>query len=245
MKIMTKPNHTAREAMMDHWTIQYGKHHEDKEPLYSRTRDCFEGHFQKCRGKVVQKVPPWKNNKIGVDTSLTKNINKKTVSQEVQKALGLETIERYKDHYCVYTDGSKMEDRTATAVFIPSTGEKLILRLADSSSVYGAELSVIREAIKWITENKHTIITNIYVIFTDSLSAAESIKNRSATSRPNLLTEVFEMNNLLRSEEVTVVWIPSHVNITGNEEADKAAKEGLQLEAVNCTTYIEWPELTK
>ena len=94
-----------------------------------------------------------------------------------------------------------MEDRTAAAVFIPSTGEKLILRLADSSSVYAAELSAIREAIKWITKNKHTIIADRYAIFTDSLSAAESIKNRAATSRPNLLTEVFEINNLLRPEK--------------------------------------------
>jgi len=243
VKILTKPNHTAREAMMDHWTIQYGKHHKDRAPLYSRTRDFFEGHFQECRGPVVQKAPPWKNNKIGVDISLTNNINKKTVSPEVQKALALETIERYKEHCCIYTDGSKLEDRTAAAVYIPSTGEKLTLRLADSSSVYAAELSAIREAINWITENKHRIITNRYAIFTDSLSAADSIKNRTATSRPNLLTEVFETNNLLRTEEVTVIWIPSHVNITGNEEADKAAKEGLQLGAVNCTTYIEWPEL--
>ena len=191
---------------------------------------------------MFQNSPPWRNERIHVDLSLTKSIDKKTVPPEIQKTLSLELIDRYRNHTCIYTDGSKYEDSAAAAVVIPEIGYRRILRLADSSSVYATEMTASRDAVDWIFENR-TLARDRFAIFTDSLSAAESVKALQSDSRPTLMAEVLESINRLGPGDVTLVWIPSHVGIRGNEEADAAAKEGLHLPTVNSTTYIERKEM--
>jgi ribonuclease HI len=243
VKIVTSKDHAAEEVMKDHWTLHRDKFQQGKEPLYKRTREFFDTNYQDCKGPLFQNSPPWKNERIHVDLSLTRSIDKKTVSPDVQKLLSVELIDRYKGHTCIYTDGSKYEDTAAAAVVIPEIGYRRILRLADSSSVYATELTAIRDAIDWISKNR-TAERDRFAIFTDSLSAAESVKAQRSDSRPTLMMEVLENINRLGPGDVTVVWIPSHVGIRGNEEADAAAKEGLHLPAVNSTTYIERKEMT-
>ena len=66
-----------------------------------------------------------------------------------------------------------------------------ICRIANDSSIYSAELTAIIEAIKWIIENENEN-ANIYIIFTDSLSVATSIKETRSCSRPNLFLEFID-----------------------------------------------------
>ncbi|KAH3890427.1 hypothetical protein DPMN_014508 [Dreissena polymorpha] len=48
-------------------------------------------------------------------------------------------------------------------------------------------------------------------------------------SRPDILTSILELHQqcLDKSLKVTLEWCPAHVNISGNEQADRGAKEGL------------------
>jgi ribonuclease HI len=242
VKIITTKDHVAEDAMKDHWTIHYDRYPVGKEPLYTRTKDFFDSCFQECKGPVLQKSPPWRNGNIEVDLSLTRTIDKRTMSPEIQKMYALELIDRYRHHTCIYTDGSRYEDTSAAAVVIPDIGYRRILRLADSSSVYATELTAIRDAIDWISEHR-TQQMDTFAIFTDSLSAAESVKVQTSDSRPTLMMEVIDSINKLGRTNVNLVWIPSHVGIRGNEEADAAAKEGLNLPTVNSTSYIERNEM--
>jgi len=241
-KISTTKNHPAEQAMMDHWTLHTNKFKTDKEPLYNRTAEFNNTHTHKCRGPTFQETPPWKNKRIQTDTTLTKTINKKTVNPEIQKLLTLSKIDEYNDSIRIYTDGSKFEDTTSAAVIVPEAGVRKVFRIADSSSVYAAELTAIKEAINWInTQPMHN--NNKFTIFTDSLSSAQTIKSQRGTSRPTLMIELNEAINRLETRDVTVVWIPGHVGVRGNEEADAAAKEGLNLRNVNSTDYIEYSEM--
>ncbi|GBL78410.1 putative RNA-directed DNA polymerase from transposon X-element [Araneus ventricosus] len=66
-----------------------------------------------------------------------------------------------------------------------------------------------------------------FIIYTDSLSALESMKSFYMHShRHPLVLNVLHLLNKLASRDFNILlcWVPSHVGIVGNEKADKAAK---------------------
>src|SRR5699024_10534350 len=70
--------------------------------------------------------------------------------------------------------------------------------------------------------------TSNYVICTDSRSALQAIMKPShKTSCPGLTEEIHHQLFCLEQEgfKISFQWIPSHVGILGNEQADKAASE--------------------
>ena len=68
------------------------------------------------------------------------------------------------------------------------------------------------------------------VLFVDSLSALQSLENFNTNTRPDLIFEIFQLIYQLYKKEnhITFCWIPSHCNIAGNEQVDKAAKRGAE-----------------
>ena len=61
-----------------------------------------------------------------------------------------------------------------------------------------------------------------YAIFTDSLSTIDNLASSRSRSRPNLLSDVIDLLHNINSQ-ISVVWVPSHIGITGNERADRLA----------------------
>jgi len=85
------------------------------------------------------------------------------------------------------------------------------------SSVLSSELIAIHEAVKIALK-----IPGKHAICSDSLSALKSLTNPNNHSYypstiKNLVSNHFP--------KIILIWIPSHIGITGNENADKAAKE--------------------
>jgi len=245
LKFMTKIKGSAlspvSETLQQHWTNEYRTRHSKFRSIYTRTFDFLSSLNTSFKGPSFPQTPPWINKTIKVNTSLRKSQNKKVDHPDCTKRFVLEIIQKYQHHTCIYTDGSKAGNVVAAAFAIPSEHVYQQMRLCDYSSVYAAELTAIKEAMQWISQNESE--SQNFVIFSDSLSVLTSLKRHTSKSRPTLLGEAIEIHNSIALSTVELVWIPSHVDIHGNEIADTLAKEALSISHINSTRYIEIPEV--
>ena len=119
---------------------------------------------------------------------------------------------------------------TAAAMVCPAI-ENLCktYRLPDGCSIFTAEAYAIRQVLVTIYIFKDTTPENI-VVFSDSLSCLEAIKHYQIKNP--FICEILNLLHQLSSEfnkNIHLCWIPSHVDIKGNETAGLAAKSGLNL----------------
>lgn len=129
----------------------------------------------------------------------------------------------FPNHYTIYTDGSRLDEKTAAAFWDPNTQNYGKFKLNNKFSVYCAELVAILEALKYIREINY----EYYAILSDSKSALEKIKNLNQNSRFNYL--VFEILKIIQylqfnNKKIKLVWVKAHCNIINNEIVDQLAK---------------------
>lgn len=120
----------------------------------------------------------------------------------------------------IYTDGSKTNNGVACAAH--QLNRNIVQILPQQASIFTAELYAILNALKIIEQNNH----GEYTIFSDSKSAIDAIKQYN--NHNPIITKIFEwlINLFARQRVVTLCWVPSHVGVKGNEEADKLANNG-------------------
>ncbi|GBN10215.1 hypothetical protein AVEN_200672-1 [Araneus ventricosus] len=115
--------------------------------------------------------------------------------------------------------GSKCSSCTSfVCVFINST---LSFQLHPSCSIFTAEITAILRALSQISSGP----PDNYIIFSDSLSALESMTSLNRFSHP-LTINILELHDRLTTKDFTILfcWIPSHVGISGNEQADNLGR---------------------
>ena len=97
------------------------------------------------------------------------------------------------------------------------------LRTSSHSCISSIELAAIEDCLVHVKDSYQgeTLDT---VILSDSLSALEALKDCDHFDRNinKILTIISEMQESGR--KVTLVWVPAHVRIPGNEKADALAK---------------------
>ncbi|XP_045541201.1 uncharacterized protein LOC123722730 [Papilio machaon] len=153
------------------------------------------------------------------------------INTEISKLSNQEEIVQIcPPHACqIYTDGSKQENGAVGAAFVcwdphtnRSTPKKY--KLHHTCTVFQAELFAIAEACNW-ARNKKFIST---YIFSDSLSSIQAIHNRSNTHP--LVTKIHYIIHSHRDiGEIKILWVKSHIGITGNETADSLANSAATL----------------
>ncbi len=134
----------------------------------------------------------------------------------------------YPIHKHIYTDGSKDPTHGTTGIGVFQQHHQLNNkgRLRNHSSVFTAELTAILAALQFKTTQ--TPNTNT-LICSDSLSSLQAIQNKNTKSNPELIPQILQTAQQLvnMGNNITLLWIPAHVGIPGNEKADKLAKNAL------------------
>ena len=165
-----------------------------------------------------------KKPKVNLDLIKYKKCNTPTIVFEKEvKSLQ----EQYQDHIHIFTDGSK--DNMAVGSASHSVIGDRVCGLSIHSSVFTSECIAIQMALKTI-ESSHQ---NKFIIFSDSLSALQSISN-IAVKNPHIHKIISHLETLYNNgKDIIFCWIPSHTGIKGNEEVDAMAKVGLELNPEN------------
>ncbi len=161
-------------------------------------------------------LPPWciKTPEVNLDLHKT---TKSCQAAEYYKAIFCDFINSKVDYTNVYTDGSK-DDSGVGAAAVCGTSV-ITIRLPHEASIYTAEAKAILIALDIIAISDK----NKFLILSDSLSCLASILSCNYTN-PLIKEILLKLNTRLVTKVVEFCWIPSHVGITGNEQADNAAK---------------------
>ncbi|GFW75924.1 probable RNA-directed DNA polymerase from transposon X-element [Trichonephila clavipes] len=126
---------------------------------------------------------------------------------------------RYSKYIPVYTDGSKTAAHVGCGVIFNNT--ILSFSLHTSMSVFSAELTAILVALQHIIVSNH----RHFCVYTDSMSALESLHFSTEHRHPTVIEILLLLRKLERKGfDVIFSWVPGHVGILGNEQADTAAR---------------------
>ena len=172
---------------------------------------------------IISEIPPWTLHRPRVNLELSSLSKKDTPSPVfIQKFNEIKN----EHSYCtpIYTDGSKDNDRVGCGTIIDNSSFKQ--RLPSNASIFTAEVTAIDLALDAITESDD----DHFIIFSDSLSVLLSLHNMKLDN-PLILKLLEKLHHLSCAHKtIHLCWIPSHIGIRGNEAADMAAKESLNLD---------------
>lgn len=133
--------------------------------------------------------------------------------------------------YELYTDGSKLNDKTGAGFCCINNNNIFYtkqIKLQDKCSVFQAELYAIQEALAFLVSEIHPEHGETVTIFTDSQAAQKAIHD--INTKHTIVNEIHTLLNTLNNIETThIVWIKAHAGNKGNEEADRLAKNGTKL----------------
>ncbi|XP_045466643.1 uncharacterized protein LOC123675338 [Harmonia axyridis] len=214
-------NPTRHQLYRPRYSETYTNQPNLRQPLYHLlNHNLLETNFPKSLPYRNTRSPPWTMNSPVIDTSL-KAFNKDETHCDIIRNHFKDRISHYKKEEIIFTDASKSARGTGCA-FLTASSEKRF-KLPKDCSIFTAELFAIKKALECIAE----LGTSHPIIITDSHSSLHAIQR---TYKDN--TIVNDITDLICSiqdnnKSLTLMWIPSHCGIDGNEMVDAAAKEAI------------------
>ena len=167
-----------------------------------------------------QQYPPWCITPATIDWSMQSG-KKSSTDPSIYLSKFVDLRLKYHDHIFIYTDGSKDGPRSGAAATSAHWQSKY--RLPDHSSIFSAELTAIALALVQISSRSESC----WVIASDSKSALQAIHNNKWQNP--FVSQVASKLHALNSTGKTIIltWVPSHMGIRGNDQADTLAKLAL------------------
>ncbi|XP_023211412.1 uncharacterized protein LOC111614264 [Centruroides sculpturatus] len=166
----------------------------------------------------IDSIPPWSTPAINVDLSL-KQFPKESMPDYVYRQCFAEIQHNDRNLIPIYTDGSKLDDYVGSAFICQD--EIVAEQITLNSSIFIAELHAIHLALNYVIRKGHRRC----VIYTDSVSALQALISCEPSSH-SIVIKIRKLfcHLLARNISIKFCWVPGHVGIRGNEEADAAAK---------------------
>ncbi|GFU04143.1 RNase H domain-containing protein [Trichonephila clavipes] len=126
---------------------------------------------------------------------------------------------RYSDYFPIYRDLSKRTDYVGCGVVMEDNRRGY--QLDNCCSVFTAEAITLHLALQLIDPQT----ARKYCIYTDSMSVLEVIENYNDRCH-HVVCDIIDITSRLHGKgcDIQFCWIPSHVGITGNEQADLVAR---------------------
>jgi len=147
-----------------------------------------------------------------------------------------ELLSVFEDYMHIYTDGSK--DGATVGAAAVTKGQIMVRRLPDHASIFSAEAQAILLALDIANQSAQTKV----LIMSDSLSCLQSIENRNHQN-PIILQVLTNLHHLLSSgKKIFMMWLPSHIGLTGNSAADAAAKAALRLQPQPSGVFVPYSD---
>ena len=145
--------------------------------------------------------------------------------------------------YTIYTDGSKTENGVGSGFVVYYKGTRIQTEshsLPDSTTVFQAEIVAIYKAMLYMVNRCSTHKVSYLKILCDSQAAIKALNSHDVRSL-TVLNTIHALNDVADLTVSTrLIWVKVHIGIEGNEEADKAAKEGADTPDTTHLVDIPW-----
>ncbi|GBN58765.1 putative RNA-directed DNA polymerase from transposon X-element [Araneus ventricosus] len=191
-------------------------------PLGLRIRKLLPNDFQTTAiyNSNLFGTPPWIVNNFSFLNPF-KNLLKSETCSDIFRSIFYSHRHRFSDYLPIYTDGSK--STTAAGCAFVCQNDIVSRRLHPFSSIFTSELTAIYMALEYLS-TKQPIKA---IIYTDSFSVLQAMIGDNNSHK--LVQEIKNLRSNLhrRGFKVLFSWIPAHIGIRGNEQADTAAKSAV------------------
>ena len=147
----------------------------------------------------------------------------------------------------IYSDGSKCEKTGNlgagvfyTKNFNMENSESQSWNLGSHMEVFDAELFALGKAFK-IAFNQISLFTKDIWIFSDSQAAIQRLQKSSLNAGQCHILAIENWIAKIKTKHqinIHLSWVPGHMNITGNEKADQAAKKGTEMQQTSVEKYV-------
>ncbi|XP_075540141.1 uncharacterized protein LOC142575064 [Dermacentor variabilis] len=203
-------------------------------------RDC--GLYEKVIGRPPAnnaQLPPPQRPPIPMTTELPGVCKRRSLTCALQQTTASLLHEDHGGLLQVYIDGSVMLDTgsSTAACVVPALRKSRQCRLPDHATSTAAEVAGLHLAVDVLAQELPATPVTIYC---DSKAALLSLQRpERASIRVGLLS-----NRLMALQEagcsVSLRWLPAHVGIPGNEEADALAKHDCVVPASSAVTASDF-----
>jgi ribonuclease HI len=134
-----------------------------------------------------------------------------------------------KGDVAIFTDGSKDEGGTGAGIWCEELGLNISIPLGKYPTVFQSEALAVGESCDVATGQG--VVDKDVVIYSDSRSALRALSSCKFSAR-SVLKSRLALETLAERNKVSLMWVPGHSGIEGNEKADVLARAGSNADFV-------------